>query len=611
MGDASIEELSPYLDQLSREELEELFASVAGYDTQPVGIDEFLDSDRFLGTYFEGGVFPYWRGVLHQVYPSPFYSPYWLVTLRGAIGQGKTSIACAGMLYDLYRLQCLSKPQQTFGLIPSTKILFAIFNVTMALTHDVVWDKVSQMLAASTYFSPWLASHAARKRRGESMFDKNLDFFFGSRIGHTLGKAVFEAIIDEANFEIMAGQVYETFNSLLRRMESRFTQPGATLPGKIWIVSSETDKFSTVNKVVDSYRSKNGVYVSQASLWDVQPQRYGTGRFWVYKGSDARQPEVLGATDVQHALLLKEPENCMQVPHEHKDAFDADINSALRDLGGVATTANFKLFRQRDRLKKATSISLLFPEVVTLDFDDDTDQLINRVVSSGYFANPLSGHVPRHIHIDIALSGDRLGIGASYISNFKERKSRDMNTFDEIVESVPEIVTEWAFGVEPTPGKQIPLYKIRLFVMQIQKMGYPIGGVTCDGYQSADMLQLFQKQGIEAELLSVDKTTIPYMSMRSAIYEGRHFLPNSKLLSRELEDLEVSSDAKKVDHPEKSTMGGKGSKDVADGVCGSYYAAELNSAKAKLFIMTEYANQSAHHAGHTPVSSMFWPGAQR
>lgn len=599
--DSSLAELTPYIEQLSKGELEDLFASLSEYDEVPVGIEEFLDSERYLGSYFQGQLYPFWREFYKEVYPSPFYSPYWLIALRGSIGQGKTSIACAGTVYDLYRLLCMAHPQRSHGLISSTRILFAIFNVTMSLTQDVVWDKISQMLASSPYFSRMTHLMGARKKRGESLFPKNIDFFMGSRIGHTLGKAVYEAILDEANFEIVENQVYDTFNSLLRRMESRFMSPGGGLPGKIWIVSSETDKFSTITKVVDGYRGKSGVKVSQAALWTVQPHRYGQKRFWVFRGSEVRQPEVIKPNEM--GLLEKAPELCIEVPEEHRDAFDADINAALRDLAGVPTVSNYKLFRLKDKLHKMATLSPLYPEVIRLDFDDDADQLINYALVEKYFANPINSHIPRHIHIDIGLTGDRLGIASTYVSNFRERKSRDISTFQEVTESVPELTTEFAFGVEPQPGKQVPLFKIRMFIAHIQAMGYPIGGVSCDGYQSADMMQMLQKNGIDAELISVDRTTGPYFSLRSAIYEGRHTIPKHSLLLKELEDLEVSIDGKKVDHPDGS------SKDVADGVCGSLAGAEKNAHKAKIFLMAQFEQEKAKHMG-AGLQDIFWPGAR-
>jgi len=423
----------------------------------------------------------------------------------------------------------------------------------------------------------------------------------GSRIGHSLGQAVFDAIIDEANFEVIGGQAYENFNSILRRMESRFMQPGGGVAGKIWIVSSESDKSSTVNTIVDSYRKAKGVYVSQAPLWQVKSERYGSKRFWVYCGSDLRPPEVL-YNDL--SLLEREPENCIEVPEEHRESFEANLHDSLRDLAGRSTSSSYRLFRLRDRLFKSLSVTPLFPDIINLDFDNDDDQISNYILMPGYFKNPLNKAIPRYIHVDIGLTGDRLGIAASYVSGYRTRKARDINTFETIEESVPEFVTEWCIGIEPSPGKQVPLFKIRMFIQWLSIQGYPISKITFDGYNSADSIQQLIKMGFSSELLSVDKTVDPYISLRSAVYENRAFLPNNKLLKKELEHLEVSPDGEKIDHPDKFEDGTKAYKDVSDGVCGSTYNAMVNSSRAKLFHLVQAAEAS--NTG-SEIKRMFWP----
>jgi len=609
MNKNQIKDIEPYVSQLDLDDLCNLYASLSNYDNPPVTIDEFLDGDKYLGNYFQGGLFPYWRKVLREIYPNPFYSPYYLVNLRGSIGRGKTSIACAGLSYDLHKLLSLTSPQKTYGLLPSTTILFALFNVTLSLSHDVVWDKLTQMWASSPYFSGMLPLLNTKSKERPTLFPKNIDFFMGSRITHSLGKAVFSAVMSEANFEIIGDQVYETFNSLLTRMESRFIKPlseGGGIPGKIWIDSSETDKFSVVNKIVDQYKRKPGVYVDQAPIWEVITHKdgkplYSGKKFQVYKGSDTRQPEILPEG---HNLIIDEPENIIHVPVEHKDRFEADIGAALRDTAGSPTVSNYKFFRLKDRVNSALSVSQLFPDVIELDFDGNEDQIINYLMVKDYFSNPLNPHIPRSIHIDIGLTGDRLGIAASYVAGFIDRTIRDPSTFQEVTENVPRITTEWAVGIQCKPGKEVPLYKIRQFVALLSKMGYPIFKITCDGFQSADMIQLFIKEGFDSELLSVDRTSTPYAVMRSICYEGRWMGPKNEILKREVYELETTSDGNKIDHPVKNIDGTRGSKDIADSVCGSSFTAVNNAHKHKLLHMVEQTAIRKEHAGPLPTNIM-------
>lgn len=597
----NLEDLDAYISQMGMDQLEELYSFVADYENTPVSITEFIESDEFLGRYFQGKMYPYWKEVLQDIYPTPFYSPYWLVSFRGAIGLGKTTIACTGIAYDLYKLLQMSSPQKGFGLVPSTKILFAIFNVTMSLASDVIWDQLTQMFMQSPYFSKLLGPLGTKKKGRDTLFPKRIDFFLGSRIGHSLGRAVFEAVLDEANFEILKGQMRKSFDSLLRRMESRFMGLGGGVPGKIWVISSETDKSSTINKIIEDYRKSRGVKVVQEPIWVVKPHIYSTNTFPVYKGSDTKPPATI--VDSNKHLYEGEPENIIQVPEEHHDAFEADIHEALRDLAGVSIGSSYRLFRLKDRLNKSMAVTPLFPETIQLDFDDDTDQISNYVNIKGYFKNPLSSGVPRFIHIDVGISGDRLGIAASYIHSFKQRNTRDIHTFEEIEESVPTMVTEWAIGIEPTPGKQVPLFKIRGFLQWLSQQGYPIGKITMDGFQSTDTIQQLKKMSYDAALLSMDKTSGPYVAFRNSVYEGRTSLPKHELLKKELLELELTPDGSKVDHPEQ------GSKDVADAVGGSIYTCIQNTGSARFHQFTEYQKDKQFKSSASEkVKEMFWPG---
>lgn len=590
-----------YLSQLSRKDQEDLFASLGNYDETPLEIEDFLDHPEYLGNFFQGKLYPYWRHQLKTIYPSPFQSPYWLVSFRGSIGQGKTTAACAAVAYDLHRLLCMTTPQKSFDLVPSTRILFAIFNATLGLASDVVWGGLSQMFAVSPYFSRFMAKLRSKKRGG-SLFAKNVDFFLGSRLSHTLGKAVYEAIIDEANFGMVDGQVYDTFNGILSRMESRFMTTGGGIPGKIFVVSSESDKFAVVNQIVDGYHDKEGVFISQPALWEVLPHRYGPRRFWVFTGTDVKAPEVL---ELDSPVVKAEPEHCIQVPEEHRDRFEADIHESLRALAGISTGTSYKLFRLRDRLTAAFAVSPLFPDRIQVDFDDDFDQIANHLKVKTYFASPLHKHMPRHVHIDIGVSGDRLGIAAAYVAGFRQRVSHDVATFQQITEDVPDIVGEWAVGIEPKPGKRVPLYKVRVFLEWLAKQGYPIAGVTCDGFQSEDMIQLLTKKGFEASVFSMDRTSLPYIMFRNTVYEGRAQLPNSPLLKREAEELDVTPDGLKVDHPKKNRDGSNGSKDVADAMGAAVHLTEKNAHKYKL--ISGLAKHAPQLAATVNLKNTFWP----
>lgn len=471
---------------LDSEGLRESSDELHKVDESPIDINAFLDEGKYLGNYFDGQFLSdrnnYWRMFLNEIYPDVYDSPYWLCCLKGSIGSGKTTTACAGMVYDAYRLLCLGDPQRTLGVIPTDKIEFAIFNVTLTLAINVVWDKISQMFTSSEYFNNLLGV-SRRKHREDSLFPKRIDFYSGSRVGHSLGHSVYEVAIDEANFEVLTGQVRKNFYSLLRRMETRYMSLGGGFPGKIWIISSETDKSSVLNQIIEEYRGKKGVIVRQPALWEVKSERYDKTkkRFKVFRGTELRSPVILDETNEKE--YKNEEENIILVPQEHRDSFEASIHDSLRDLAGISTGTSYKLFRMKEKLNIAMCVDLLFPDVFELDFHDDTDQISNKVLIPKYFKKIFSPEYPRYIHIDVGLTGDRLGLGCTYVSQYKERTRISITDLKKITEMVPELVTEFAFAIQAKGGHPIPLFKVRAFILWLSGLGYTFGMISADGYE--------------------------------------------------------------------------------------------------------------------------------
>lgn len=596
-------------EYFTREKLDDIYAKIVGFDPLPVDIDTFLDDRAYLGKYFGRELLSveknYWRLALKEIFPSINYSPYWLVCLKGAIGVGKTTTASVGALYDLQWLLCNPDPQGFLGSLPTARIEFAIFNITLSAT-DVVWDKIASMMAESEYFTG-LMGKAKKRFKTDTLFPKRIDFFSGSRIGHSLGRDVYEVLIDEANFEIITGQVRKTFYSLFRRMETRFMRKEGGFPGRIWIISSETDKSSVLNSLIEEYRGQEGVFIRQPAVWEVKPEKYeGDKRFKVFTGSISKpNPVIIDSTN--EALFKDEQELIIEVPEKHKHDFETDVNGSLRDLAGKSTFSRYRLFKQRDKLDNALCVELLFPDTFELDFNDDNDQIMNKILIPEYFEKVYLSSFPRYLHIDIGLTGDRLGFGCSYISQYKDMKTRNILTFDEVTVSIPEIVAEFAFAIQSKTGQAIPLFKVRAFILWLAKRGYSFGCVSADGYESADMLQMIKRIGFSTEEISVDATSNPYLKFRAQVSEEHIFLPDSKLLRQEMEDLEVSPDGKKIDHPEgKRPDGSPYSKDLADAVCGSIYNLFKNSDKSRM----AYINLSPQSKEDSRLRDKFWPGEQ-
>jgi len=581
----STDSIEDIIKNLSTEELYDLSYEMdeQNYKEKPVSIEEFITNDLYLGEYLgKDGVYKYWIEVLKKIYPSPFYSGYWMVIIKGAIGLGKTTIANIMLVYDLYKLMCLKSPQSYYSLIESTKILMFLMNNTLSNVSDVGLDQITQMFSNSEYFRNKMR-HVNKKNKNDTMFPNRIDISVGSKISHALGRAIFSVMIDEVAFNTRSKQAYDNFNSVVRRMESRFMGEGGGVPGKVIVVSSESDNSSDLNKIANMYKDKEGVLIIQEALWTVKPDNYTLGKwFKVFVGSDTRAPEIIRETtnveSMEEALII-------DVPEEHRSVFESDINMALRDIAGVSTGSSYALFKNKDKLYNCRMCKNIFKDTIVLDFDDDNDSIESKIITPRYFDDMQDSHKVRFIHIDIGISGDRLGIACSYVKEIKQMEVIDPFTQEIGVMDKIFTKTDWAVGIEPVPGKQVPLYKIRQFIKWLSSKGVLIAEVTLDGYQSTDTMQSLKKMGFTSGYLSVDRTADAYITLRNSIYSGTHILPNNMLLIKELEELELQSTKNKVDHqyndPNKAC-----SKDIADGVSGSMINALNNFEK---YILIEHS----------------------
>jgi len=133
------------------------------------------------------------------------------------------------------------------------------------------------------------------------------------------------------------------------------------------------------------------------------------------------------------------------------------------------------------------------------------------------------------------------------------------------------------FQLKAPRGGEILFDDVLDFIVNLKKgLRFNIKKVTFDGYQSLNLIQNLNKHGIQAEELSVDKSTEPYDTLKSVIYRGvLDAYPNFVAL-RELDELLIT-DKGKIDHPVESFRRSaeeedkKGSKDVADAMAGMVY----------------------------------------
>lgn len=195
------------------------------------------------------------------------------------------------------------------------------------------------------------------------------------------------------------------------------------------------------------------------------------------------------------------------------------------------------------------------------------------------------------LHGDIALTGDRAGVAMSHIRTFTEARravfteaqqeavaQTDNLLADPTLEPRPVIRNDFVFSFESDMKathadgtlnpREIQIRWYRQLVWELIARGFYVASVTFDGFQSADMIQIFESREIESSVLSLDRNDKVYQTFKDVVYDNRlegYFRPR---IIEEVSALRVTP-TRKIDHVPG------GSKDESDALAGSVYGAIL------------------------------------
>lgn len=554
------------LDNVSTKDLYRAAAMAEGYESVPVDIVTFINDPRYMGAIYGGTIYPYWIERLKQVYPNPLYSPYQEVLITGAIGIGKSSISILGILYDLYRVTLLKDPHKKFKLIPTTPIVITLITATMDLASAVIADQLIDAIGESPYFRSKLLPGKG-DRIDEEMFPHHVGIAFGSRMRHSLGKAVIGAIIDEANFQnAVADQAIQNYNSIRRRMFSRFMAKGGDVPCRMWVVSSRNESSSFLESHIDAERGNPKAAIFEPAIWEVQAHKgiYSGETFPVFIGSDVEQPKIITSDKEMDDYMGR----TIRVPVEYRKDFENNLPGALQDLAGVAIRNGVNLIYNVEALDK----SMCLENCMTTD--ELKLSLMDKDQIQDYYRNNLPKGGKYYVHLDTGLKHDRFGFAMSRVTDNIRVDTRGAVSGEIVSKMSPMVETPLVFGIKALPGSEVPLWKVRVFLVYLRSQGINIALITCDGYQSADMMQTLEKLGFKVKYASVDTTKDPYLKLSSNILLELIKMPKSPILRTELMNLQNLP--KKIDHPATVVVDGKqvpGGKDIADAVAASSYEA--------------------------------------
>ena len=186
--------------------------------------------------------------------------------------------------------------------------------------------------------------------------------------------------------------------------------------------------------------------------------------------------------------------------------FERDILNALRDIAGVSTLATHPFIMNVEAVSSCFGKHKSILNFTSVDFE----QQRLKITPKQFFKPGL----PRFVHIDLAVTGDSAGVVMGCVKGF-----RDIDRGSD-TETLPVIHIDFSLEVLPPKGGEILFYKIRDLLYKFRELGVTVKWVSCDSFQSRDILQILRQKGFSTGLQSIDKTNVPYEILKNTLYDG-------------------------------------------------------------------------------------------
>jgi len=456
-------------------------------------------------------------------------------------GSGKDYSSTIAVAYIVYLLLCLKDPAAYYGKPPRDAI--DILNIAInAQQANNVFFKGFKMRIES---SPWFAGKYTDKA-SEIKFDKSITVHSGhSEREAWEGYNVLVVILDEISgfaTENTSGHdqaktadaIYDMYRA---SVDSRFPDFG-----KVILLSFPRFKNDPIQKFYQSVIAEKETIIRTEILKLDQDLPDGT---------EGNEFEVSWEEDhivsyvYPRVFALKRPTwevNPTKKITDFTVAFHKNPADALGRFACMPSDAVDAFFKSREKIEKAFNKAHL-----AVDNFGRLEEWFKPEEGKDYF-----------IHVDLAQKHDHCAVAMGHVNKWVDIKVTDTyNQPAPIVEI--DAVRFWT----PTPDKSVDFTEVKDYILSLKTRGFNIKVCTFDRWNSHDMMQQLKTYGINTEILSVAKKH--YDDMAMVVLEERLSGPHIPLLIDELLQLRIMRD--KVDHPRK------GSKDLADAVCGAIYNA--------------------------------------
>ena len=440
------------------------------------------------------------------------------VFVHNSIGVGKSTIAELIMMRKMYELSCFRNINAMFNLMSKTNIMFLYFSVNQKQAERTGFGEYRALIDNSPYFN----ENFQRNPRLNSLlvFPEGISYAYGSSASDSIGMSVICSMLDEANFLGGNGpskdseKATDLYANIVNRSNSRFIVDGGINHSLNILVSSATYENSATERQIRLSRNDPHTIVAAPAQWDVKPKNFSKKFFYVFKGSNYLEANIVNSTDdvnnyrvseglSKHKYIdgLEDYESIdkvinelpphmqtrfLKVPVDLRSGFETNLLRSLQDIGGVSTGSQGKLFSSpmvlQDCIDENRHHPFVSKEIVISTGDD--------INVKDYLRDDFRlkyPERPRYLHIDQSFRTDSTGISCVYV--------------DSIIEE--DGVKKPVFGVDfmlrinpPKPPKKIAIYKIRNFVIYlVNVIGMKIGKLTYDIFNSEESRQILEEMG--------------------------------------------------------------------------------------------------------------------
>jgi len=523
------------------------------FDEKPVDLKTFVTSQDYLGLpplselqyeLIERSSQIYKESTLKKLFGEEDGSKRYKQTCNEVIaqlgkGSGKDYCSTISVAYIVYLLLCLKDPASYYGKPPGDSI-------------DILNIAINAQQASNVFFkgfktridrSPWFIGKYEPKA-SEVKFDKSITVHSGhSERESWEGYNVIVVVLDEiSGFSIenttghdqaKTGEaIYDMYRA---SVASRFPDFG-----KVILLSFPRFKNDYIQTHYESVIAEKETVIQSKTMKMDEDLPDGT------EGNEITvewEEDHIKSYLFPKTYAIKRPTwdiNPTKKIEDFKVDFYRNSLDALGRFACMPPEAVDAFFKSREKVEKAfNKMNLAVDQFGRLEewFKPEADK--------EYF-----------LHVDLAQKHDHCAVSMAHVDRWVNVKvTNDYSQPAPIVNI--DAVRYWT----PTADKSVDFTEVKDYILSLKTRGFNIRVCTFDRWNSHDMMQQLKQYGINTELLSVAKKH--YDDMAMVVAEERLSGPAIKLLIDELLQLRIMRD--KVDHPRK------GSKDLADAVCGSIF----------------------------------------